>query len=176
MAENETTTTTTEPEVDYKAKFEALQTDFAKLKEGFDKTSSEVADYKRKERERMTEDEKSKADIEAREKHYAELERRIAITDYESSLDDVVDVKTRRDIAELFADGKLVEAMNKHKEYRAKDRADMEKRIRADLMKNNPSSTPSSGTPAKMTKAEIMAVADANERQKLIAENINLFQ
>lgn len=178
MAENEnaTTTTTTEAEVDYKAKFESLQTDFAKLKESFDKASSDVADYKRKERDRMTEEEKSKADNEAREKHYKELERRIAISDYESTLDDVTDAKARREIAELFADGKLVDAMNKHKEYRAKDRTEMEKRIKADLMKTNPGSTASSGTSAKMTKAEIMAVKDANERQRLIAENITLFQ
>jgi hypothetical protein len=173
MAE-ETTTTTTET-VDYKAEFEKMQNDYAKLKSNFDKTSSEVADYKRKERERMSEDEKRSAENAERETYYKELERKLAMKDYADELSDIADTKTKDNIVSLFADGKIVEAMNKHKEYRAKDRGELEKRIKADLMRKNPEATAASSTPAK-TKEEIMAVKDAVERQRLIAENIKLFQ
>ena len=177
MAEETTTTTATETvdNTDYKAEFERLQGEHAKMKASFDKASSEVADYKRKERERMSEDEKKAATDAEREAHYKELERRLALSDYSSELDDVADAKSRNEIVELFADGKIVEALKKFKAFRAKDREDMEKRIKDELMKQNPSSTAGSGTAPAKTKAEIMAIADAEERQKAITENIHLF-
>ena len=177
MAETTTnaTETTTETAVDYKAEFEKMQAEYSKLKTSFDKASSDVADYKRKERERMSEDEKKTAEAEERERHYKELERRIALADYANELDDISDAKIKGEIAELFADGKIVEAMKKHKEYRAKDRDELKKSIKAELMKENPQATAASGKPAK-TKDEIMAIKDAEERQRAIAENIALFQ
>ena len=89
MAEETTTTTATETvdNTDYKAEFERLQGEHAKMKASFDKASSEVADYKRKERERMSEDEKKAATDAEREAHYKELERRLALSDYSSELD-----------------------------------------------------------------------------------------
>ena len=164
------------PEVDYKAEFEKMQADYAKLKSSFDKASSDIADYKRKERERMSDDEKSKAEADERERHYKELERRIAIADYEAELDDVTDAKMKREIAELFADGETVKAMAKHKEFRAKDRDELKKQVKAELMKQNPQHNPQSGTATYKTKDEILAIKDTATRQKAIAENLNLFQ
>ncbi len=172
--ETKNTTTETTDTTDYKAEFERLQAEHAKMKSSFDKASSEVADYKRKERERMSEDEKKAAADAEREAHYKDLERRIALSDYSAELDDIVDAKVKTEVVELFADGKIVEALKKFKEFRAKDRSEMEKRIKADLMKQNPQPTAQGGTTAK-TKADIMAIVDAEERQKAIAENIHLF-
>ena len=180
MAE-ETTKTNTATEganteaVDYKAEFEKMQGEYAKLKKSFDTASSDVAEYKRKERERMSEDEKKAAEYAEREAHYKDLERRIAMSDYSAELDDIADTKIRSELVELFADGKTVDALKKFKEFRAKDRAEMEKRIKADLMKQNPQAAAQNGNATAKTKEEIMAIKDAQERQKAISENIHLF-
>ena len=173
--ETKNTTTETTDTTDYKAEFERLQGEHAKMKASFDKASSEVADYKRKERERMSEDEKKAASEAEREAHYKDLERRLALSDYSAELDDISDSKMRSDIVELFADGKIVEALKKFKEFRAKDRSELEKRIKSELMKQNPQPSAQNANPTAKTKAEIMAIRDAVERQKAIAENIHLF-
>lgn len=173
--ETKTTTTGTADTTDYKAEFERLQAEHARVKSSFDKASSEVAEYKRKERERMSDDEKKAASDAEREAHYKDLERRLALSDYSAELDDIVDAKVKTEVVELFADGKIVEALKKFKEFRAKDRAEMEKRIKADLMKQNPQPAAQGGVGTK-TKSEILAIKDATERQKAIADNIHLFQ
>lgn len=173
--ETKNTTTETTETTDYKAEFERLQSEHAKMKASFDKASSEVADYKRKERERMSEDEKKAANDAEREAHYKDLERRLALSDYSAELDDISDSKMRSDIVELFADGKIVEALKKFKEFRAKDRSELEKRIKSELMKQNPQPSAQTPNPTAKTKADIMAIRDAVERQKAIAENIHLF-
>jgi hypothetical protein len=178
MAEETKTTTTADgagDNTDYKAELEAARAELAKMKASFDKASSEVAEHKRRERERMSEDEKRAAEDAEREAHYKALERRIALSDFSAELDDVSDAKIRGEIAELLADGKIVEALKKFKEFRVKDRSETEKRIRAELMKQNPQPSAQSGTPTAKTKAEIMAIRDPKERQKLIAENMHLF-
>lgn len=175
MAE-ETTTTTTET-IDYKAEFEKMQNDYAKLKSNFDKTSSEVADYKRKERERMSEDEKRSAENAERETYYKELERKLAMKDYADELSDIADTKTKDNIVSLFADGKIVEALKAFKDFRAKDRVEMEKKIKAELLQQNPQANPQNGGKTTYkTKDEIMAIKDTATRQKAIADNITLFQ
>jgi len=57
----EGTQSATEPvanKIDYKAEVDKLTAEYQKLKLALDKTNSENADYKRKERERLTDDEK----------------------------------------------------------------------------------------------------------------------
>lgn len=178
MAETETKTTETTQNAeitDYKAEFERMQGEYEKLKRSFDTASSDVAEYKRKERARMTEDEQKAAADAEREAHYKDLERRIAMSDYSAELDDIADSKARTEIVEFLADGKIVDALKKFKEFRAKDRTEMEKRIKADLMKQNPEFSASNGTGSAKTKEEIMAIKDAAERQKAISENPHLF-
>lgn len=171
-----TTETTTTPEVDYKAKFEEMEANYSKLKSSFDKASSDVAEYKRKERERMSADEQKAATEAEREAHYKELERKISLSDYSAELDDITDAKVRNEISELFADGKITEALKKFKEFRAKDRAELEKRIKADLMKQDPDPSAQSSSGTAKTKADIMAIKDYELRQAAIAQNIHLFQ
>jgi len=52
------------------AELEAALAREKKLKENFDKTASEVAEYKRKEKERMSDEEKKAAEIEALKNDY----------------------------------------------------------------------------------------------------------
>jgi hypothetical protein len=176
MAEETKTTETTTPEVDYKAKFEEMEASYSKLKTSFDKASSDVAEYKRKERERMSEDEKKAATDAEREAHYKELERKISLSDYSAELDDITDTKVRNEISEFFADGKITEALKKFKEFRIKDKEELKKQIKADLMKQDPDPSAQSSSGTAKTKAEIMAIPDYELRQKAIAQNIHLFQ
>ena len=162
-------------DTDYRAELDKMRADYASLKKAFDEASTSVADYKRKERERMSDDEKKAATEAEREAYYKGLERRIAMSDYSVELDDVTDANVRSNIVELFADGKIVEALKAFKEFRVKDRTQLEKRIKDDLMKQNPSATAQSGTGAVKTKEDIMSIKDPTERQNAIKANIHLF-
>ena len=174
--ETKTTENNTTPETDYKALFEELNGKYTNLKTSFDKASSDVAEYKRKERERMSADEQKAATEAEREAHYKELERKISLSDYSAELDDITDAKVRNEISELFADGKITDALKKFKEFRAKDRAELEKRIKAELMKQDPAPSAQSLSGTAKTKADIMAIKDYELRQEAIAQNIHLFQ
>lgn len=61
--------------IDYKAELEKLTAEFQKTKSALEKTNSENADYKRKERERLSDEEKREAELKEREEKYATLER-----------------------------------------------------------------------------------------------------
>ena len=175
MAEETKTTETTTPEVDYKAMYEELNGKYSNLKNSFDKASSDVADFKRKERERMTEDEKKKAEDAEREAYYKNLEREHSLYQYSEELDDISDAKIKAEIVGLFADGEVKKALAKFKEWRKKDRTEIEKSIRDELMKQNPQPSAQTTTAVK-TRADILAIQDAEQRQTAIAQNIHLFQ
>ena len=176
MADETKTTETTTPEVDYKAMYEELNGKYSSLKTSFDKASSDVADFKRKERERMTEDEKKKAEDAEKEAYYKNLEREHSLFKYSEDLDDITDAKVKNEIASLFADGEIKKALAKFKEWRKKDRSEMEKSIREELMQTNPQPSAQGGTTAVKTKADILAIPDAELRQAAIAQNMHLFQ
>ena len=163
------------PEVDYKAEFEKMQADYAKLKTHFDKTSSEVADYKRKEKERMTDDEKRNAEIAEMQEHYKAIERENSLYKYKSTLSSFIkDEAVLTNVSNLFADGDIPNALKKYGEYYTKAQSELEKAIRADLLRQNPQPNPTNdGT--GMTKEQIMAIKDPVERQSAIEKNIHLF-
>lgn len=166
---------TQQPEVDYKALYEETQANYTKLKTSFDKTSTEIADFKRKERERMSEEEKKQAEWQEREAYYKELERKNALREYADELSDISDAKQKESISTMFADGDVLGALKLFKEWRAKQVSEIEKNVRAELLKQQPEPTPQ-GIRSTKTKQEILAVSDPLERQRLIAENIELFK
>ena len=175
MAEETTKTETgTEQTPDYKALYEEMQGKYNSTKASLDKTSSEIADYKRKERERMTDDDKRKAEDAEREERYKAMERNLALRDYADELGDITDDKMKSNLVELFADGKILDALKAFKQYRQKERAENEKRNKDERMKQNPQAT-AQGVNSPVTKEEILQVKDYQERQRLIAENIHLF-
>lgn len=163
------------PEVDYKAKFEQMQSDYEALKRNFDKASSEIAEFKRKDKARMTDDEKRNAELAEREEHYKAIEKENALYKYKASLStQIKDDKVLTEIAKLYADGNISEAIAKQNEYYAKFQGELEKSIKADLLKQNPQATPQISV--KMTKEQIMAIQDPPQRQAMIAQNIELFK
>lgn len=176
MAETTTNQTTANDEVDYKALYEQSQNDLTRLKSANDKLSSENAEYKRNERERMTDADKRNAELAEREKHYAEIERENALYKYKASLSGVIrDEKVLTEIAECYANGDIATALSKQSAYFTKDRSELEKTIKSELLRQNPQPNAQGSSPKK-TKEEIMSVTDPAERQKLIAQNIELFR
>lgn len=174
MAEEVTTTNATET-VDYKAMYEEVQGKYDKLKTSFDKTASEAADLKRKNTAYMSEEEKRTAELAEREAYYKTIERENALWKYKSSLSSsITDEKVLATVAEAFADGKIDVAIKAQNEYWKNQLAQQAKEIKADLMKQNPQAT-AQGNSSRMTKEEIMRVADFEQRQALIAQNIDLF-
>ncbi len=172
----EETNPTPTPETDYKALYEQSQSDLARYKSSIDKLSGENADYKRKERERMSEEEKSKAEMQEREAYYKKLEKENALHRYSAKLAKTIqDEKAVEEIANLYAGGEFDKAIDKQNEYFIKQRAELEKTIKADLMRENPQPQPTTGG-VSMTKEQIMAIKDPTERQAAIAKNIHLFQ
>lgn len=123
---------------------------------------------------KLTKDERAKeeeakrlADLEAREKAIAVKELRIEtqslLSDEGLPIEflDVVMADTAESVKENIASIRKVF-----------DEA-VEKRVNERLTQNKPRRGATAGV---MSKAEIMAVQDANERQKLIAENLELFR
>lgn len=104
--------------------------DQKKLKELNDQYSSEIADYKRKERERMTEDEKRKADEEDTKARLAETQKQLAIRDKVAML---VELGYDRETATKYATDEVEgkDTIQYQKEFMAKREAE----IRAKVLK-----------------------------------------
>jgi hypothetical protein len=85
------------------------------------------------------------------------------------------DAKTADKISSLLVEGKITEALDVINDYLTKYHADMKKTIEDELMANNPDATPQ-GQKRVLTKADIAAIEDPVERQRLIAENIHLYK
>lgn len=163
------------PDTDYKALFEEMEGKYSSMKASFDKASSEIAEFKRKERERMSEEDKRKAEDAEKDAYYKSLEREVALAKYSEELDDITDTKLKTQITELFADGDIKKALSVFKDWRKKDRDEIKKSIRAELLATNPQPAAQSSAPAFKTKDEILSIKDTAARQKAIAENLHLF-
>lgn len=74
--ENGATATTT-PEIDYKALFEQEKAERAKLKKIFDATASEIAELKKANKAKMSDEEKKAAELEEERKGWREMEQQL---------------------------------------------------------------------------------------------------
>lgn len=138
---------------------------------------SERDNFKSKYSETLTDAQKAEQLANEREDRYKQIEKENAIYRYTRKLSSTIkDDKILSDIATLMADGKFDEAIDMQNEYLSSEAVAMEQRIKSDLLKKNPQASAQNvnGTATK-TKSDIMAIRDASERQKAIAENSNLF-
>lgn len=163
-----TTTTETTDTTDYKALYE-------KSKAANDKLSSENAAYKRREREQMDEQARAAADLEEERAQAKRDREELAMLKIGGKLSThFKDAKTANKIATLLVGGKIDEALDVMNEYLTKYHADMRKTIEDELMADNPEASPQ-GQSGAVTKASILAIADYEERQRMIAKHIHLF-
>ena len=126
--------------------------------------------------EKLTEEEKAQIELAKREEYYKQLEKENNRNKYIAKLGkSIKDENVLNEIAELYANGDFSTAIDKQNEYLADYHKNMEKTIKAELLKLNPQATAQSGQSNIKTKDDIMAIKDTATRQQAIAENLHLF-
>ena len=140
----------------------------------YNSLEKERDDYKTKYLGKLSDEEKREQEIAEREAYFKQLERTNNINEYAKKLSHISDEKTRNEIAELLADGKTFEAIEKQNEYQATKETQLRETIKQELLSSNPTPPPVNTTSTK-TKDQIMNIADPFERQKAMQENIELF-
>lgn len=154
---------------------EQLLVENAKLKRAFDKSASEAADYKKKYNATLSEKEQAdmaKAEEQARrDERLAELERENSIHKFtESFLDLGYDKASAIEAATAQVDGDVDALFKLQKKI-------IDEKVLAkeqELIKDMPRAT--TGRYASMTKDQIMAIPDREERRRAMAENWELFE
>lgn len=154
---------------------QALMIENAKLKRSFDKAASEASDYKKKYNATLSEQEKAsleKAEAEARrDERLAELEREVSVHRFtEQYLDLGYDKESAIAAATAQVDGDIDTLFKLQKKI-------IDEKILAkeqELIKDIPRAK--TGVYASMTRDQIMAIPDREERRKAMAENWELFE
>lgn len=148
--------------------------EIAKLKRALDKASSDVADYKKKYNATLSEQERAsqeKAEEQARrDERLAELERENSIHRFtESYLDLGYDKESAIAAATAQVDNDVETLFKLQKKI-------LDEKVLAkeqELIKDMPRAT--TGKYASLTKEQIMAIPDREERRRAMAENFDLF-
>lgn len=146
----------------------------AKLKNALSKSNSEVADYKRQLKEKMTADElKAKEDAEKQEKlqkDYDALVREVSVSKNKAKLlalgyDDTLAGET----AEAMVNGELDKVFANQKKHLDA----MEKKVRSEILKDTPK--PNGGNGDKTITKEDFAKMTYSERANVYNENPELY-
>jgi len=168
------TKTDNKPTTTVEEQMQQLMVENAKLKRAMDKASSEAADYKKKYNATLSEKEQAdmaKAEEQAkRDERLAELERENSIHKFtESYLDLGYDKESAIAAATAQVDNDVDTLFKLQKKI-------LDEKIQAkeqELIKSIPRAK--TGVYSSMTREQIMAITDREERRKAIAENIELF-
>lgn len=130
------------------AKFGELKTESATNKGLVDKYSSEIASYKKKEQDRMTDEEKKQAETDALKQQVAEANRKLAVND---RVADLVELGYDKETATKYANDELdgKPTIEYQKQFKVKLEAD----IRAKVLNEGKTPQPSPADPnTKYTK------------------------
>ena len=126
-------------------------------------------------KDKMTEEEKAQVEREKREEYYKALEKENMLNKFTAKLSkSIKDETVLAEVANLYAEGKYAEAIDKQNEYIAKSNTELEKTIKANLMKENPQAQPSKGN-GVITKEEFNNMG-VQERTKLYNEKPELYK
>lgn len=144
-------------------------------KSKYDAVIGERDDFKTKYTEKLSEVEKAELANAEREERYKAIERENAINRYEKKLSaSVKNEAIRNEIAILMAEGKYDEAIDKQNNYLATETAEIEKRIKDELMKQNPQAQAGNDGAGAITKEQFDQMTVA-ERTKLYREQPELY-
>ena len=163
----------TQEEIDSKveSRLAELTGENSKQKELISKRNSEIADYKRKEQEKLSEDEKTKLHYEQLEKENADYRKQFAKS---NKVNDYLSIGYSKELAEKIADaeleGKPTAAL--HQEHlKAREEA-----IKKELMVNNPK--PAQGDPnaGKDLTKEQFAKLPYSKKIELKEKNPTLYE
>lgn len=93
--------------------------EYKKMKDAFDKASSELAEAKKKEKAKMSEEEKKKAELEEKDKKFSDMEKELTMLKMEKTLSKTFDEKTTKEVSEAIVTSdteKLVDLIFKSQE------------------------------------------------------------
>ena len=160
-----------------KAKEKQAEVDLNKVKNALTKASSDVAEYKHKLQEHLSEDEKKKTEqeelLEKLQQENAEFKKQSVIAQHKANF---VALGYNEELAEKTAAALFEGDMDSVFENFKTAKAELEKGIRADAMKNTPVPPAGGSTSGQtVTRESIMQIKDPVERQQAIAENHELF-
>lgn len=144
-------------------------------KETFDAKATEAANLSKQLRAKMTDDEAAKAaELAARkelEDKYNELLKKTTVSEYKAKyLAQGYDEKLADETAKALADGDMAKVFENGEKYKA----ELEKRVKAEVLKDTPKPQTDNGGKPK-TLEEIGRIKDASERQAAIARNLELY-
>jgi hypothetical protein len=148
-------------------------------KKRFDEVASELAEWKRKHKALLTEEEQK---AQEREEELATLRREVEETRKERVLSEHkaqyiamgYDEELAEDTAKASIEGDTNRVFSNHRKFLEAHDKDLELKLIAKSPR--PDGTGAKNSEVPKTKAEIMAVKDNTERQQLIAQNIELFK
>lgn len=144
-------------------------------KDLFDKTASDLAKMKKEKLAQLSEEERTRQErdeeLQDLKKRYADLEKKMTISKYKAQyLAMGYDEKFATETAMALAEGNPDKVL----ENTAAFISTRDKQVKASMLGEMQKPPAGSGT-TTLTKADIMAVKDAAERQRLIAQNPHLF-
>jgi len=118
---------------------------------------------------KLTDDEKREEEIAKREAYFKQIERENSVNKYAKKLSHIDDEKTRSEIAELLADGKTFEAIEKQNEYQANRETQLRETIKQELLSSNPTPPPIETTPS-MSKEKFRSLS-LQEKQEMATKD-----
>jgi hypothetical protein len=145
-------------------------------KSKYDAAIGERDDFKTKYTNTLTEAQRAEQENIERENRYKEIERQNSVYRYTEKLSSTIgDKAILGEIANLMADGKFDEAIDKQNAYLATERGEIEKRIKDELMKQNPQAQAQANEGGAISKEQFASMGVA-ERTKLYREQPELYK
>lgn len=137
--------------------------------------TAERDDFKSKYTATLTEAQRVEQENIERENRYKEIEKQNSVYRYTEKLSATISDKTvLGEVALLMAEGKFDEAIDKQNAYLATEKSEIEKRIKDELMKQNPEAQAGNEGAGVVTKEQFATMGVA-ERTKLYREQPELY-
>lgn len=154
--------------------YEDNTSELERYKSAVTKANSEAADWKKKHNALLTAEELAKQtrddEVSSLKDKIAELEKKEAISVHKAKFLGLgYDEALAEATAKALHEGDMETVFANQKKFND----NYAKKIEADLLKGT--SNPPAGKEKQMSKDDIMKITDSSERQKFIAENIELF-
>ena len=144
-------------------------------KSKYDAVIGERDDFKTKYTNTLTEAQRAEQENIERENRYKEIEKQNSVYRYTEKLSATIADKTvLGEVALLMAEGKFDEAIDKQNAYLATEKSEIEKRIKDELMKQNPEAQAGNEGAGVVTKEQFATMGVA-ERTKLYLEQPELY-
>jgi Fe2+ transport system protein B len=149
---------------------ESLTSNYEKVKNANNKMSSEIADYKRQLKAKMSEDEQRASEAkereDEREQHIKELEREVSVSKNKASFIGLGYTEEQAEKAsEAVADNDISKVLEIQKEFNA----NLEKAVKAEMLKGTPK--PASGSNENVMTKEKFSKLGTKEQLEYVKEH-----